>query len=237
MTVSQASVEHSWSGPSPSERALIPATLKSASIFSNRSTQAATLLRTASSSRTSATQKPASGNSAASERHSSFTPTMNTLSCAPQRRAVAAAIPDDPVTRRTSLTWPLFKKVFEALAIGLVERFQLLGSAGVSDELMAGQQHWLDSSRQQGFSSGAADHINNGCSRNRGNRPCAPFQALQLDDAVTRRTLIVDDQIGAIDKLLARRMGRRRLLAMCLRDNGNHRQPALLRSRCHLDDP
>src|ERR1035438_4979612 len=152
ITVSHASVEHSWRGPSPSERALIPATLKSASILPKRSRQAATLLRTPSSSRISVALKPARGNSAASERHSSsFTPTMNTLSCAPHKRAVAAAIPDDPVTRRTPLTWPLFKKMFEALAIGLVERFQLLRGAGISHELVARQQHWFHASRQQRF--------------------------------------------------------------------------------------
>jgi hypothetical protein len=37
-------------------------------------------------------------------------PTMNNGSRAPQSRAVAAAIPEDPVTRRTSLTSPLFSE-------------------------------------------------------------------------------------------------------------------------------
>src|ERR1700758_1245946 len=179
MAASHASLLHSCSGPSPSERALIPATLKSASILPNRLKQAATLSRMPSASRTSAALKSASGNSAARARHSSsFMPTTNTLACAPQRRAVAAAIPDDPVTRSTSLTSSLlFKEVFEALAMGLIERFQLLGGAGISDELVARQQNRLNAPRQQRFGSGTANHVDNGCASDGGNRAGAPFQS------------------------------------------------------------
>src|ERR1700722_6230698 len=100
---------------------------------------------------------------------------MKTLSCAPHKRAVAAAIPDDPVTSRISLTWPLFKKVFEAFSVGLVERFQLLRGAGISHELMTGQQHWLDASRQQRFGSGAANHVDDGGAGDCRNRPRPPL--------------------------------------------------------------
>ena len=93
--------------------------------------------------------------------------------------------------------------MFEALAIGLVERFQLLRGAGISHELVAGQQHWFHASRQQRFGGSAAEHIDDGGTSNRGNRAGTPFQALELDEAIARRALVVDDQICEVDELLA----------------------------------
>src|ERR1700757_642931 len=115
------------------------------------------------------------GTSAASERHSSLLmPKMKTGSCAPQSRAVAAAIPEEPVSKRTSPTLFLFKQMFEAFAVGLIEGFQLVGGVSISDKLMARKHDRLDATRQQRLCSCAADHVDDHRAGNRGNRPSTP---------------------------------------------------------------
>src|SRR5713101_5848512 len=138
----------------------MPATLKSASILPNRSTQPVIATRIEASSRTSAAAKPASPSSSVSDRHSSLSmPTTNTRSSAPHMRAVAAAMPDEPVIRRTCFT-VLLEEMFEALPICLVDQFHLFRRAGIANKLMTGQHDGLDSALQHVFCGSAADHIN-----------------------------------------------------------------------------
>src|SRR5437879_3382749 len=138
----------------------MPATLKTASILPNRSRQAETALWIAASSRTSAAAKLASANSAASDRHSSESmPITNTGLSAAHMRTVAAAIPDEPVIRRTCFT-VLLEQVFEALPICLVKHFQLFRGAGIANELMTWQHNGLNSALEHALRRGAADHIN-----------------------------------------------------------------------------
>src|SRR5215469_10176761 len=98
--------------------------------------------------------------SVATASHSSrLMPTIKTGFSVPHKRAVAAAIPDDPVTRRTSFTVYLFKQMFQTEPIGFIKCVQLLGRAGVAEELMAGQNDGFHTLGQQGFGHSAADHV------------------------------------------------------------------------------
>ena len=85
------------------------------------------------------------------------------------------------------------------------------------------------------FGSRAADHIDDHCTGDRGNRSRAPLQAFQFDDAVAWRALVVDDQVCMIDELLAGGVGRLRLLAMCFGYDGDHGHPTSLCTCRHLD--
>src|SRR4029077_19772495 len=196
----------------------------SASIRPKRSRHADTPRWTAASSRTSPTKKPSRCKSAARPLQLfSSTPKIKTGFATAHMRATAAAIPDEPVIKRTSSTW-LFEQMLQTLAVGFVERFQLRGGAGVAHKLMTGQQHRFYSPSEQSFGRRAANHVDDHCPGYGRNRPGSPLNPLQFDHAITRRALVVDDQVSAIDKLLARRVGRLRLFAMRPGHDGNHRQ-------------
>src|SRR5713101_7050323 len=207
----------------------------SASIRPKRSRHADTPRWTADSSRTSPTKKPARGRSAARPLQLfSSTPKIRTGFATAHMRATAAAIPDEPVIKTTSSTW-LFVQMLQTLAVGFVERFQLCGGTGVAHKLMTGQHHWFYSLGEQRFGRRAANHVDDHRPGNRGDRPGSPLKPFQLDHTVARRALVVDDQVSAIDELLARRVGRFRLFAMRPGNYGDHWQPAPLRahSRFH----
>ena len=103
---SQPAAVASCTGPSPMRRPLPPAALKTASRRPKRSTQAPTARSAASSVTRSAASQPApapvgSRASASSRQCASVRDTTNTRAPSPaRRRAVAAAIPVEPVTRQ-----------------------------------------------------------------------------------------------------------------------------------------
>src|SRR5262249_33891593 len=93
--------------------------------------------------------------------------------------------------------------MFEALSIGLIKRFQLFRDAGITDELMTGQHHRFDPVLQHACPGSATDHINEHAASDGGGRSSQPLEPLQLEYAITRRTQVIDDNVGAISELLA----------------------------------
>jgi hypothetical protein len=68
----------------------------------------------------------------------------------------------------------LLKQMGKALAIGFVERLQLIGCLDVPDVLMAGEQRWHFASLKQPFCRRAADHVDNGGAGYGRDRPGCP---------------------------------------------------------------
>src|SRR5215468_6831190 len=116
----------------------------------------------------------------------------------------------------------------EALPVGLVELFQLLGGARAPDELMTRQNGGGKSALQQTLGCGATDHVDDHRASHGGSRAGGPAEARQLQHAVAGRTLVVDDDVCAVDELLGRSVGGLCLLAVRSRDYGNHRKSTLL---------
>src|SRR5262245_24027786 len=100
--------------------------------------------------------------------------------------------------------------MLEALTVRLVKRFQLLGSAGMANKLMARQDHGFYSAFEQSFGCSTADHINDHCARDGRDRSDSPFQPLQFEYAITRRRKIINYQVRAIHKFLTGRVRRLR---------------------------
>ena len=68
------------------------------------------------------------------------------------------------------------------------------------------------------------------------NGPVLFLQPSMSSDAIAHRGAVVEDHVGHVHQLLARRMGRLRLLAVRLAHDADDRQAALLRPLGHLDD-
>src|SRR6266536_6196464 len=93
---------------------------------------------------------------------------------------------------------PLLEEMGKALAVGLVERLQLLLRTGITHKLMAGQESRGRPPAKQAFRRGTADHIDNHRTGDGRNRACRPVKACQLNQAVAGGTLIVNYDVGAI---------------------------------------
>src|SRR5262245_22323026 len=103
-------------------------------------------------------------------------------------------------------------KMGQALPVRLVEAFELLGRAGVSDALVAGEQGGLHALREEALGNAAADHVHDHAAGDGRGGPGAPLEAGELDDAVAWGALVVDDEVGDVDELLAGRVTRGSLL-------------------------
>src|SRR5262245_50054211 len=98
----------------------------------------------------------------------------------------------------------LFVQMLQALPVRLVEALQLFGRAGVSDELVAGEQGGRLAELEEPFGGAAADHVHDHAAGDGRGGAGAPLEALELDDAVAGGALVVDDEVGDVEELLAR---------------------------------
>src|SRR5579872_128659 len=96
-----------------------------------------------------------------------------------------------------------FIEVAQAPSIGLVEALELFGGAAVADELMARQQLGLYAARDQALGHLAAQHVDDHGSGDGGDWAGAPLEAIDFEDAIARRAVIVDDNIGDVGEFLA----------------------------------
>src|ERR1700738_4134170 len=112
-----------------------------------------------------------------------------------------------------------FIKASQAFPVGLVKPVQLLGAAAIADELMAREQLRLDATRHQPLRHFATQHVDDHRAGDGRYRAGAPLQSFHFEDAISRRTMIVDDDIGYVDQLLSRGMRRGRTLAMLAGDD------------------
>src|SRR4029453_4167094 len=92
----------------------------------------------------------------------------------------------------------LLGKMGEALPVSLVKPLELFLGADVALKLMAGQEYRLAAELKKAFGYLAAEHVDDHCARDGGGRPGSPVQACQLDNAIARRALIVEDHVGDI---------------------------------------
>src|SRR6185436_7437393 len=89
----------------------------------------------------------------------------------------------------------LLVQVLQAFAVRLVEAFELLGRAGVPDELVAGEEGGLHALREEALGDAAADHVHDHAAGDGRGGPGAPLEALELEDAVAGGALVVDDEV------------------------------------------
>src|ERR1035441_4674217 len=130
---------------------------------------------------------------------------------------------------------PLPEEMGKALAIGLVERLQLLPRTGITYKLMTGQERRGLSPAKQALRRGTADHIDNHRAGDGRSRAGRPVEACQADQAIAGGTLIVNHNVGVIHQLFAGGVRRFCLLAMRFRDDRNHRQSTSPGSQRHFD--
>src|SRR5882724_13041374 len=94
-------------------------------------------------------------------------------------------------------------KMSEALAIGIVEALQLFRGARIADELVARKQFGLNAAREEPLRHFTAKHVENHGAGDGRDRPGAPFEARDLKQAIARRAMIVNHDIGDINQFLA----------------------------------